>query len=71
MSTILHKLMQQTQQVNCLVYKWTLTTGVFNIGSVNDQEKEWSFFLDEMSLAAAQLIYMTRLKKRTRLFLDQ
>ena len=39
-------------------------------GSVVDQEKVVSLFLDEMSLAAVQLVHISRLKIKTRLFLD-
>ena len=40
-------------------------------GGIIDQEKDVSLFLDEMSLAAAQLVHRSRLKIKTRLFLDQ
>ena len=40
-------------------------------GSITDQEKDVSFLQDEMSLAAAQLVRLSRPQKRTRLFLDQ
>ena len=33
------------------------------IGSITDQEKDVILFLDEMSLAAAQLVHLSRLKK--------
>ena len=39
-----------------------------NIRSVTDQEKDVSF-LDEMSIAAAQLVHLSRLKKRHVFFL--
>ena len=48
-----------------------LTVGwILHFGSVVDQEKVVSLFLDEMSLAVVQLVHLSRLKIKTRLFLD-